>query len=183
MTPKAGLAVVASAHVAETDPRQLIAQFLRHKVDIRGDSPRTAKNYRLDLMRLARFADAHCRHGWDWLDLEPSDVRLYARKQLMRGLKMRSLSRHISAIKNFYWFLYRHHNLDNPRIRNMPTPKFGRTLPHWLTLAQMDRLFSYLHARAANDGPRAVRNLAIVETFLLYGNATRGARWLGSDGP
>jgi len=86
-----------------------------------------------------------------------------------RGLAKSSIARKVSAVRSFYRFLHVEERVDANPARAVRTPRQGRTLPGFLTRAQIDDLFALAEARAAEGGFHALRNLAVMELFYATG--------------
>jgi integrase/recombinase XerD len=153
------------------DERQ-IALFLDMLAAERGAEKNTLAAYRRDLDDLADHLAPRRR---SLANAATEDLRAYLGELRQRGLQATTVARRLSAIRQFYRFLYAEgHRRDDPAAV-LEGPKRARTLPKTLTLAEVDWLL-----RAANtDEPgappaarlRAVRLACLIE--LLYATGLR----------
>lgn len=141
---------------------QQIAQFLEYLGDIRRLSPHTLSGYRRDLAGLLDFCQQQAL-----LDPEkilPSHIRHYIGQHHRRGLSGSSIQRQLSAIRSFYQYLGRTHNIRvNPAL-GISAPKQARKLPRTL---DTDQLHQYLSG-AGGDWLN-IRDHAIAELFYSSG--------------
>jgi len=149
-----------------------IALFLDMLAAERGAEKNTLAAYRRDL---ADFADHLAPRRRSLAMAATEDVRGYLGELTRRGLLATTVARRLSAIRQFYRFLYAEgHRRDDPAAV-LEGPKRARALPKTLTIAEVDRLL-----RAANtsdpDAPpaarlRAARLACLIE--LLYATGLR----------
>jgi integrase/recombinase XerC len=96
-------------------------------------------------------------------------VRGFLAAEQRRGLAKRSVARALSALRTFYRFLNATKGLEVNPARAARTPKLDRTLPTYLTRAEVELLFADAEARAAAGGFREARDLAMLELFYSTG--------------
>lgn len=144
--------------------------FLSHERQL---SPRTVRAYADDLAELGGFLTRY--YGtpeWTWQGIDRLAIRSFMGDCVTRrGLAKRSVARKLSAIRSFFRYLHVEERLDANPARSVRSPKPDRTLPSFLTRAQVEAVFADAEARAADGGFLALRNLAIVELF--YGTGVR----------
>ncbi len=166
-------------------PHQDIADFLRHLEDGRQLSPHTVAAYRRDLAELAAFLDQRDGAGkWGWGDVDRLVLRAFLGHLTRRGLARRSIARKLSAARSFFRFLHREERITGNPGRAVRSPKLQRTLPGWLTRPQIEAVFALAETRAAEGNFRALRDLAILETFYSTGmrlSELRGLDWKDLD--
>jgi len=135
----------------------------------RNDSPHTVKAYEHDLGAFAAFCQDYYGGPWSWAGVDRLAVRGFLAAEQRRGLAKRSVARALSALRTFYRFLNATRGLEVNPARAARTPKLERTLPAYLSRAEMEMLFADAEARAAAGGFREVRDLAMLELFYSTG--------------
>jgi len=84
-----------------------------------------------------------------------------------RGLSSRSQARHLSAIRTFHRFLCAEGVAPADPTDDIPSPRAGKKLPVYLTLAEVEALLSAPDERS----PQGARDRAMIE--LLYATGLR----------
>ncbi|MGB6539094.1 MAG: site-specific tyrosine recombinase XerD [Xanthobacteraceae bacterium] len=160
----------ATPPAARTGDRRLIGLFLDMLAAERGASANTLSAYRRDL---AEFAASLAQAGRAVATAATQDLRAYLGELSQRGLQAATLARRLSAIRQFYRFLYADGLRKDDPAAVLEGPKRSRPLPKTLSIAEVDRL---LRAAAAIDGEspvrerlRAVRLCCLVETLYATG--------------
>jgi integrase/recombinase XerC len=146
-----------------------IAEFVTFLAKERNDSPHTVKAYERDLGAFAAFCQDYYGGPWSWAGVDRLAVRGFLAAEQRRGLAKRSVARALSALRTFYRFLNATRGLEVNPARAARTPKLGRTLPAYLSRAEMEMLFADAEARAAAGGIREGRDLAMLELFYSTG--------------
>lgn len=156
--------------MSASGPRAL---FLDMQAVERGASANTLDAYGRDLDDLTLFlAGKRVR-------LEAAatqDLRAYLADLSGRGLKATTVARRLSALRQFYRFLYLEgHRGDDPAAV-LEGPKRGRSLPKVLTVDDVSRLIATAHARAAEEVKpaerlRRLRTVCLIE--MLYATGLR----------
>lgn len=138
-----------------------VESFLEMLAAERGASPNTLEAYNRDLTNLAGFLGAKPVE-----DAESDDLRGYLARQSERGMAARTLARRLSALRQFYRFLYAEGlRQDNPTTA-IDSPRQGRSLPKVLDEAEVERL---LAAARARQGPDGLRLRALIEVLYATG--------------
>jgi integrase/recombinase XerD len=116
------------------------------------------------LLDLKRFSDWFARPEQDaqTQDLERYVEFLYAAK-----LSARSISRHITTLRNFYRFLLQEKIVDRDPTELLKSPRIGSSLPKFLNQEEVDRLL----ASPDVSKPLGLRDHAMFE--LLYATGLR----------
>ena len=128
----------------------------------RGASPNTLEAYSRDLRDLAGFLGA--ARPVDEAGTE--DIRRYLARQSDSGMAARTLARRLSAIRQFYRFLYAEGlRPDNPATA-IDSPRQGRSLPKVLGEAEVEQL---LAAAREREGPDGLRLRALIEVLYATG--------------
>ncbi len=105
----------------------------------------------------------------------PECVRGYMDSLYAKGLSSRSVARHLVTLRNFYGFLLREGQATTDPTANLSTPRQWRTIPKYLSLADIERLV------AAPDlgKPAGMRDRAMLE--LLYASGPRVTELCGVE--
>jgi integrase/recombinase XerC len=146
-----------------------IAEFVTFLAKERNDSPHTVKAYERDLDAFAAFCQDYYGGPWSWAGVDRLAVRGFLAAEQRRGLAKRSVARALSALRTFYRFLNATRGLEVNPARAARTPKLEKTLPTYITQAEVELLFADAEARAAAGGFREARDLAMLELFYSTG--------------
>jgi len=147
-----------------------IAEFVTFLSKERNDSPHTVKAYERDLDAFAAFCQDYYGGGaWSWAGVDRLAVRGFLAAEQRRGLAKRSVARALSALRTFYRFLNATRGVEVNPARAARTPKLDRTLPTYLSRAEVEMLFATAESRAAAGGFRETRDLAMLELFYSTG--------------
>ncbi len=144
----------------------LIEAFLEMMAAERGAALNTLEAYRRDLLDFAEFAAR--RGGLKGADTEA--IRAYLARLDDAGFAPRTAARRLSALKQFFRFMYADGmRADDPAV-SLEGPKRGRTLPKVLTVSEVDQLMQAAQARrTAGDTPRNIRLVALLEVIYATG--------------
>jgi integrase/recombinase XerD len=154
---------------APSDDR-LVDLYLDMLAAERGAGPNTLAAYRRDLADLTAFL---ARHRVSVGAARTADLRKYLAALAQRGLGPATVARRLSALRQFYRFLYAEGTRDDDPAAVLEGPKRGRPLPRTLTLAEVDRLLRLAgEVDPAASLPvrlRAARLACLVETLYATG--------------
>ena len=160
-------------------------RFLRYLENERASSPYTIRNYRADLDSFLAFVDGR---GVAALDrVATNDVHEWVYVLVESRAARTSIARRLSAVRSFWRFLAREGIVDRPEVvTRVPSPKLGRSLPHFLTQRDAEKLieaptkvqppprdFRRSAAQRELTAALAVRDRAVLE--LAYGAGLRVA--------
>lgn len=158
----------------------LIDGFLEMLVAEKGRAKNSLMAYRRDLEDFAGFTPSTLEHtGAD-------DIRDYLADLHRRGLKSGTVARRLSAIRQFYLFLYTDGvRTDNP-AKNIESPRAEQRLPKVLSESDVDRLLDTAEDMARTGNMPEKRLHALVETLYASGLrvselVTMPKRALGAD--
>jgi integrase/recombinase XerD len=154
------------------DDERLIELFLDMLAAERGAATNTLTAYRNDLEDLS----AHLRaKRTNLIAADTQKLRGFLAELTERGFKASSLGRRLSAVRQFYRFLYAEgHRGDDPAAV-LEGPKRGRTLPKVLSVADIDALLNEARRQAEDTGAaplvrlRAARLLCLLEIVYATG--------------
>jgi integrase/recombinase XerD len=142
---------------------QAIQQFLDHLRVERELSVNTVAAYGHDLAEFARFAAG--RPIADATAVRPMDVLDYLVALTESGLSARSQARALVALRQWFRFLREERLCQTDPTEDIDLPRFGRKLPSFLTLEEVDRLLAAPDAKT----PRGLRDAAMLETLYATG--------------
>ena len=151
-----------------------IALFLDMLAAERGARPNTLSAYNTDLQD---FAGHIASGGTTVADATTGHIRDYLADLSRRGLQSSSVARKLSAIRQFYRFLYAEGRRRDDPGAILEGPKQGRTLPKVLSVRDVDRLIETARSSAGNadispaERLRASRLYCLLE--LLYATGLR----------
>ncbi len=112
-----------------------VANFLEMMVAEKGASQNTAEAYRRDLEQFYDFIN-----GKDLSLVTKKDVTGFVQYLNQKGYAAKSVSRKLSAVREFFKFLFSEKDVkDNPSA-NILTPKQEKPLPKFLTRGEINRL-------------------------------------------
>jgi integrase/recombinase XerC len=154
------------------------AAFLHYLAADRRASPLTVEAYAHDLRIFLDFLTAHLGRLptlSDLAALRESDLRAWLAAGANDGRGNRTRARHLSAIRSFFRFLSRRHNLDNTSAKRLGSPRIAPPLPKALQPEQATTLAAQIGD--ATDTPfTQIRDVALFT--LLYGAGLRIAEAL-----
>ncbi|OGS39946.1 MAG: hypothetical protein A2506_12240 [Elusimicrobia bacterium RIFOXYD12_FULL_66_9] len=144
--------------------RLQVERFLTRLRAAKNCSPHTLRAYRADLEGfLAKFP------GLEAADIDRSHVRRHM-AELQSGASARAtVLRKASALRSFVGFLRREGGLSRDPFLGVPLPKRTRSLPKFLTEAEMSEILT----APVSAGPGEERDRALIE--LLYSSGLRRA--------
>jgi integrase/recombinase XerD len=152
---------------------RLIELFLDMLAAERGAGKNTLAAYAHDLGDLsAHLAIAEIAIATATTD----DLRSYLGALTRRGLKVASVARQLSALRQLYRFLYAEGRRADDPAAVIEGPRRGRVLPKILSVGEVDQLLACAHARANESDAqmrrlRALRLVCLLE--VLYASGLR----------
>lgn len=139
-----------------------IDQFLEMLSAERGAAANTLAAYQRDLDDFLGVAKAR---GRDALSAGPDDITSYLEAMAKRGLAASSRARKLSALRQFFRFLYAEGlRSDDPAV-SIESPKPGRPLPKILSIDDVDDLLKKAESRVARA--RGARRLKALRLHCL----------------
>ncbi|MBO6785175.1 MAG: site-specific tyrosine recombinase XerD, partial [Alphaproteobacteria bacterium] len=135
----------------------------------------TLAAYRRDLEDAATFLAGRDTTARAVLDAaQTADLRRYFKHLDGQGMSARTASRRLSALRQFYRFLYADGLRSDDPTAILESPRQGRSLPKILSEGDVDGL---LAAAEAREGPDGARLRALVE--LCYATGMRVSELVG----
>ena len=165
----------------QTEAPQVMREFLVYHDTIKGQSDKTVDSYFMDLRTFTRYL--YVSRGLvprdtalEDIDIRNADLAFYGAVTLTevydflaylsrdRELNARSRARMITSLKGFYKYLtVKTKQLTVDPVQDLDTPKLQKSLPHYLTLDESQRLLT------AVDGKNRERDYCILCLFLNCG--------------
>ena len=142
-----------------------IAQFLQYLRVERGASPHTLKGYREDLIAAAEYFADEDGASPDPATLTAVELRGFLAALTEAGFAKTSIARKLASLRSFYRFGQREAWVKTNPARALRNPRKGRSLPHFLTTAQIGKLLSAPPVAS----PMGLRDRAILETTYSAG--------------
>ena len=125
----------------------------------------TYQSYKTDLLGLCEFVS---KQNLLLIDTSIHELQHYIRLLYEKGYKANTVLRKISAIKNFYGFLYRDDMIESDPTLYLDAPKLSRSLPKALSFEEISKL---LDVAALDSSPDGRRLNAMVN--ILYSSGVR----------
>ena len=139
-------------------------EFLHYLEVERGLSKNTLVAYRRDISKLEIFAR---RRKKKLGDLGTSELRSFLRGLHREGLSLRSIARLTAAVRGLFRFGAAEGYLTFDAAADLDSARFGKTLPNYLTLAEVDQLL----LAPDTTTPEGLRDKTMLE--LLYATGLR----------
>ncbi len=163
----------------EPVPPERVSRYLEAYLELlvaeRGVAANTLAAYRRDLEDAATFLAGRSPGAHAVLDTaQTEDLRRYFKHLDGRGMSARTASRRLSALRQFYRFLYADGLRDDDPSAILESPRQGRSLPKILSEGDVEGL---MHAAERRDGPEGLRLHALVE--LCYATGMRVSELVG----
>jgi integrase/recombinase XerD len=148
-----------AAAQAQPQPSRQVVSFLTFCRIEKGLSANTLEAYRRDLLRFEAASKE--------LLPSPSSVAAYVDSLYRAGLSSRSITRHITTLRNYAAFLQREGVLKEDPVGALPLPRAWQRLPKRLSIEEVDRLL----AAPPGDTPAGLRDAGMLQ--LLYASGLR----------
>ncbi len=160
-----------------------LALFLDMQAVERGASTNTLEAYRRDLTDFETFLTGK---GKKLAEADTDSIRFYLADLSVRGFKGATVARRLSAIRQFYRFLFSEGERDDDPSAVLEGPKRGRPLPKVLGVHEVTHLIETAHARVSEcqvpppEGEAGVKGIEVLRRLrmacmveLLYASGLR----------
>ena len=137
----------------------------------RGASSNTIDAYRRDLESFASFTASRNKAPED---ADTTVIRKYLAQMAGSGMAPRTAARRLSALRQFFKFLFAEKIRSDDPCSLIDSPRQGRPLPKFLTESEVDVLLETARLR---DGPEGLRLVALLE--ILYAAGLRVSELVG----
>lgn len=145
--------------------------FLEMMAAERGAAANTLESYHRDLTAFTAHMGRRRRAPED---AATKDIRTYMARLDSAGMAPSTQARHLSALRQFFRFLYGEGRRDDDPAAAIDSPRRGRALPRHLTEDEVTRLLDAAHDRG---GPEGRRLAALME--VLYATGLRVSELVG----
>lgn len=109
----------------------------------------------------------HNHRSLDLNELTASSVRRFVQDQVINhGIKPRTLQRRISCLKSFSQFCLKENYMKMDFTAGIEAPKADKKLPKYMSLQELQKLFSSLES---NTSPRGIRNVLMFKLLATTG--------------
>ena len=147
-----------------------IRAFLNYLRVEKGLSTNTLHAYRRDLAKFALYA---AKRGLALDQFTHSTMIDFLRTLYLRKLDSRSVARHLVTIRHLFRFAFTEGIIKEDPAANVAAPKFRRSLPEFLSVAEVDRLLRQPDVTST----LGLRDKAMIE--LLYSTGLRVSELCG----
>ena len=147
-----------------------IRSFLSYLRVEKGLSTNTLNAYRRDLEKFAAFA---AKRGLTLDQFTHSNVIDFLRTLYLLKLDSRTVARHLVTIRHLFRFAFTEGMIKENPAANVAAPKFRRSLPEFLSVAEVDRLLRQPDVSTTIG----LRDKAMIE--LLYSTGLRVSELCG----
>jgi integrase/recombinase XerD len=145
-----------------------IQAFLKFLETDKGYAQNTVAAYKNDLNQFFQYIERE-QHLYNWSDVKKNFITNYINRLKDSGdYASSTVARKVAAIKSFFHFLVAEHTIEEDPTYALDSPKVKKRLPKAISLAEIERI---LDAPAAENGPKAERDLALLE--MLYASGMR----------
>jgi len=151
--------VRSSAGAARQSDERLVALYLDMLAAERGAGKNTLAAYGRDLEDLSAYLKAA---GRSIAKANTRDLRAYLGELARRGLRVTTVARRLSAVRQLYRFLYAEGRRGDDPAAVLEGPKRERAVPKTLTLAEVEQLLRV----AGKSDPQAPLPARLRETRL-----------------
>ncbi len=143
--------------------QEILAQFLEMLAAEKGRAQNSLAAYSRDLNHFLEHINA------TFLKATDEDIREYLAFLHKEGLKVGTVARRLSAIRQLYLFLYRDGiRADNPAA-NIESPRLEQPLPKILSKEDIDRLLDTAEEKSLSGKMESLRLHALMETLYATG--------------
>jgi len=149
-----------------------VATFLEMLAVERGAAGNTLDSYRRDLQHFTEFL------GRPISGAKTEEIRDYLADLDGRGMAQSTVARRLSALRQFYRYLFGENVRTDDPTRQIESPKRRRRLPKVLSVEEVERLLS---AARTYEGAEGVRLVALME--MLYATGLRVTELLSLPHP
>lgn len=133
-----------------------IKHFLNMIATEKGAAANTIAAYRRDLEQFCEFV------GKDELEVQGADISNFIADLNYRGISAKTIARKLSAIREFYKFLFLDKKIKDNPAADVLSPRLDKPLPKFLTEDEIKKLFAAAENSENFSGYRAVAMLKLM---------------------
>ncbi len=152
----------------------IIAEFLNHLVVVKNYSAHTVTAYETDIYDFIKFYTNFIGENPKLDSIARADTlcfRAWLADRGNRELTAKSTSRAMSALRSFYKYLAKYHNVKNDAIGLITSPKVPRKLSKAIDVQDVENMHDAIRNIDANEPWIAARDWALVT--LIFGCGLR----------
>jgi integrase/recombinase XerC len=143
-----------------------IRTFLQYIRQERNYSIHTVASYEDDLRQFSDFLQRHFENRPNMLgEIDHLTIRLFLGDLLEQDFSKSSIARKLAALKSFFRYLHKVHDVKQNPALNVASPKLEKRLPQYLDEATVQRLM----AQPDRSTTQGLRDAAILELFYSTG--------------
>ena len=157
--------------MADTPISRHVETFLEMLAAERGAAHNTLDSYRRDLQAFSVFAG---RRGATAEGADVATIRAYLADLSKSGMAPSTSARRLSALRQFFRFLYAERVRGDDPCATVDSPRRGRALPKYLSEEEVESL---LDAARRRHGAEGARLRALLE--VLYASGLRASELVG----
>jgi integrase/recombinase XerC len=160
------------------EARRAFLEWLGHE---RRAAPLTVEAYGADIAGFLGFLTQHLGGEPDLTalaELRQADLRAWLAAEAAAGAGNATRARRLSAVRSLYRFLARRHDVDNPALQLIATPRAKRPVPRALSAAAAREVTEHI-GEVSDSAAIQARDTALF--ILLYGCGLRIAEALALD--
>lgn len=146
-------------------------EFLDYLKYVRNCSSLTVKSYQEDIDKFFTFL---LKEGINMDEVDPIVIRNFFTMEMTNGISKRSCKRRLTALKQFYKFLYKQKLIEEDPFLFIDSPKVEKKFPRVLYKEQIEEILKENHKRTDE---LALRDQAILS--LLYYCGLRASELCG----
>ncbi len=146
-------------HAEASRQLQLYLQYLETEKRV---AENTSTSYQRDLLRFTGFCSEQKLDNWT--DVQVNDVRRYIAARHKDGIGSKTIQRELAALRSFYRYLLKTHQLASNPVQHVRAPKAAKKLPKVLDVDQMTGMLNVVP-----DSILEIRDLAMFELFYSSG--------------
>jgi integrase/recombinase XerD len=141
----------------------LVDSFLSYQAAVKGLSKNTLESYGRDVLKFIDYLEK--RNISRIEGVKYNNILEYVTTLQGEGINIRSVARNLVSLKQFFKFLLLEKIIVEDPSLNIKTPKMKRSIPGFLSLADVERILSAPDP-ASNEG---IRDRAMLETLYACG--------------
>ncbi len=147
--------------------KKILEEFINYIAFEKGLSKNSQDAYLSDLSAYLNYLE---KRKCSLFSLTYKEILFYLESRKKEGIKVSSLGRFLISVKMFHRFLVAEGYAKTDPTVNLKTPKSGFSLPHVLSIKEIEKLLDYLKNDAEKSNNK-LRDRAMLE--LLYATGMR----------
>lgn len=137
-----------------------VEEFLKMMAAEKGAAISTLEAYERDLRQFTEFCGSNLK------EISAEDITAFVRDLSSRGMTAKTISRKLSAVREFFKFLYSENEIKINPVLNIQSPKQQKPLPKFLSEQEIRQL---IEAAARKQNPAHRRIAVMLELMYACG--------------